>query len=326
MQVDEQALLQTIGANPMIRTVQLADKMNCDIADIDDILLALSNRGRVVGHPVTAPNNRKATGYTLSEGLRQEILHASPGVSIDTCAAHIERAIAFIRQHETVTGAQLHAFLGLEPSETPSQFLAEALADARLFKDGKHWTLGAASRCAQAGTPAPALASEIDSMVAKALAFIAESGAATDQQLRKVMGIGKEAPASYLATEVREGRMHKTSWHWKAGPRPAGAVPAFRITDEKGVVAQFGPDARPEEAIAPPSVTVTFIDPAKPVPYPPEPEGTHSPEPAKPFPTASFRCGLWSDGVLEICRDGKVIAALSPDERTQVEEFLKRAA
>lgn len=318
MQVDEQKLLQLIASEPMIRTVALADRLNHDIEEIDDALLPLINRGRITAHEVTAPNNRRATGYTLSDQARGEIVRASAGVSMDFHASHIERAIAFIRAHETVTGAQLHAHLGLNPIQTPSNVLAEAMADGRLFKDGKHWALGAASRVpAMASTPVEQGGTRVD----RAIACVTRTGTASDEEMRLAMGIEKPtAPAAYLGTAIRRGKLHKSAGIWKAGPAPAGTVKeGFSFAKEKGPVAQFGPEVQPEELVDLPRDLVEQL--SKPVQQMAE---AQTPVPAPSFPAGSFRCGLWSDGVLEICRDGKVIAALSPDEVDHVAQFIDR--
>lgn len=55
---------------------------------------------------------------------------------------YIERAIGFITENGILTSSQLHAMLGLDPDDMPSEVLAEALDDGRLIKEGKEWTLG----------------------------------------------------------------------------------------------------------------------------------------------------------------------------------------
>jgi len=57
----------------------------------------------------------------------------------------VDRAIAFVRTRSTATSSELHAVMDLPPDELPSCHLSDALEDGRLVKDGKHWTLGAAS-------------------------------------------------------------------------------------------------------------------------------------------------------------------------------------
>lgn len=332
MAVDEQKLLQLIASEPQIRTVALADRLDCDMQEVEDALLPMINRGRIIAQPVLAPNNRRATGYTLSDQVRGEILRASQGVSVDKCASHIERAIDFIRMHDTVTGAQLHAHLGLDVLQTPSSVLAEAMADGRLFKDGKHWTLGAASRVPEAvSTPSDPAPVEHGSgtRVDRAVACVNRTGSASDDEMRLAMGIEKPtAPAAYLGSAIRNGKLHKSAGVWKAGPAPAGTVKeGFSFAKEKGPVAQFGPDVKPKELADLPRDLVEQL--SKPVQRLAEApvQQVAAPEAPKPsFPVASFRCGMFSDGVLELHRDGKVLAALSPDECAQVAEFLAKAA
>lgn len=315
--LDEQKMLQLIASEPMLRTVQLADRLDCDIDDIEDALLPMVNRGRVVRHEVIAPDKRRASAYTLSDERRNELLREAPGVAIDVLAPPIaalphpiERAVAFITEHGTVTGGQLHAFLGLEAAEIPSNVLAEALADGRLFKDGKFWTLGAASRCRIAAevpreqiSAAPCLTAKMPKIGKKAqlaIDFIAKQERATDVQLAEVMGLREgDPPEAWLREALKFGVVARDGANWILGARPVPPVEVPRA-----------PEAV-KPAPAPLSIPVL---------------STHEPRTprATPTPPASFRCGVWSDGLLELQRDGKVIAALSPDEYAQVAEFLTR--
>src|SRR5881628_3877110 len=101
--LDETKIMRLIAATPMIRTVQLADALDSDITEVEDFLLPFVNRGRIVAVPVMAPNNRKATGYQLSDSARSAILQAAPGVSIDGELTDIARAIKFVGERRTVT-------------------------------------------------------------------------------------------------------------------------------------------------------------------------------------------------------------------------------
>jgi hypothetical protein len=122
-------------------------------------------------------------------------------------------------------------------------------------------------------------------------AYVAEHGSVTQEALRTAMGLKRgEYPASYLTAAVRDGKLHKDGDKWKAGWAPsADGQHSTRSVKADG------------------AVTVP------------------APVPAAPRAVASvFRCGLWSDGVLELERDGSTVAVLKQAEGEHLISFINR--
>jgi hypothetical protein len=150
---------------------------------------------------------------------------------------------------------------------------------------------------------------------ARALAYIAAVGSATDAQLRVVMGLPDDVyPSSYLTKDAQAGKVVKIGREWKIGDgvplRPLPRQPAFG--------APLGlPGASPFDVPAPPAPKAKHQATATPAPAPDLPA---DPVPAVP----AFRCGLWSDGTLEMQRDGVTVAAVHEDEAETLLNFLDR--
>jgi len=152
-------IIVLIGANPGIRTVQIADQVNCEIDLVEASIEKELASGAIVKRSVLAPNNRKATGFwmasvapleelpaelvaELSRKGQAEVLQAQEAPQKPKTRVQI--AIDFIaaQPNQIATGSELHRAMGLKPTETPSSFLQGALSDRRLLKEGKFWTIG----------------------------------------------------------------------------------------------------------------------------------------------------------------------------------------
>jgi len=134
-------IIALIGANPGIRTVQIADQVNCEIDLVEASIEKELARGAIVKRSVIAPNNRKATGFWMASVAPAEDIPPQEAAKPKT---RVQVAIDFIaaQPNQIATGAELHRAMGLKPTETPSSFLQGPLSDGRLLKDGKFWTIG----------------------------------------------------------------------------------------------------------------------------------------------------------------------------------------
>lgn len=142
---------------------------------------------------------------------------------------------------------------------------------------------------APAPAPAPAaVAAAPKSRVDDAIAFIRLMGTVTTSELKQHMGLsGSASPASWLNGAIQDGRLVRNGIQWKIG------------------------DGKP------PTRTET--------PKPPAP-AAQAPAPAivASNPAPAFRCGLWSDGVLELQRDGATLATLTRNEGEHLTQFFNR--
>lgn len=355
--LDEKKVMRLIARTPMIRTVQIADALDSDINEVEDFLLPLVNRGHIVAVPVMAPNNRKATGYHLSDAARSAILQEAPGISIDGVPTSIERAIALIGERGTVTAAELHAHLGLAGNDLVSSELAPALADGRLFKNGKFWSLlGNESAPPSALPPAPVVAATTSVRPTKIELVIRliqgqANKSATNDQVREVLGLKHfEAPSSYLAGGIKTGKLARDGKDWIIG---SGQPERQRVLQElselatdfkHGLTPVFSalevPTAQqPQAAAVPTEDPVPAEDDRAPIEIRskeaiaptaeasavPLSSAAPAPADAAPAPTVSiparFRVGDWSDGTVELQRDGVHLASLSAEEFEQIGRF-----
>lgn len=141
----------------------------------------------------------------------------------------IEKAIAVIQAQpdQRASSALLHNALGMTDTDAPSKRLAEGLADGRLVKEGKYWTVGAATPglpkaaiseaqpAVAAQQPAP-LAPRSKTKVQVVIDFLIENGKSDTESLRKVLGIVDKSkhPINYLQDAVHGGRIHRSGNTW----------------------------------------------------------------------------------------------------------------
>lgn len=337
MKVDPTKLLHLIATKPQIRTMELADRLDCEITDIDAALEPLLAAGKILAVPVTAPSGRPATGYRLSEAVRVE-----QAVVSQACTT-IDRAIAYITEHGTARAAELHAHLGLRANDLVSRELSAAITDGRLVVKEGNWTLDT-SKAAEP-EPKSELNPEVKSepqagpgritRALRATTYLATTpgNRATNEQIRDAIGLGPgDSPSPYLRDALKDGRLKRDGSDWVLGEtvkapfvdkfRPA-ADPAPRVEQP----AASGPLAPTSVVAAAPSETIkstvvgdVFVSA----------RGDAALRTAVAAIAAvvspAFRCGIWSDGILELQRGGQVVATLTREECAQVVEFLESRA
>lgn len=159
-----------------------------------------------------------------------------------------------------------------------------------------------------AATPAPAVTSTAKvaesapavhaaapkvSRIDDAIAFIRLMGKVTTAELKQHMGLGSGAsPASWLNTAIQDGRLVRNGNHWTIGKgRPVASD-----------APQKSPAAAALETAAAAVIPATASTPTSP----------------------AFRCGLWSDNVLELQRDGVTLTTLTRTEGEHMASFFNR--
>jgi hypothetical protein len=157
----------------------------------------------------------------------------------------------------------------------------------------------------------------------RASAFIqaSETKSATSAELHTLFGLNaNEYASSYLIGAVRDGRLVKDGKTWTLGsadpqPQTDGAESAPGLGQSQ---------AQPAAAVVVPKfVTSPEPAPARPVR---EKRAHLSPaaDPEQRDPV--YRCCLWSDGILEVQKDGKTVAALEQAAGESLRCFLGRLA
>jgi hypothetical protein len=163
MSIDIEQLLALIAARPKIRTVEIAEILDCEPSDVRLTLQRHVDAGTIVAHLITAPNGKPMHEFemqsqvpTLTDAERAAALHIAPGVDIDKAMTRVGRAIAFIAAHGGATCGQLHGVMGLTYGRTVSTALSGALKDGRVARDGLRWLIGPNQKgCRRAAQAAP---------------------------------------------------------------------------------------------------------------------------------------------------------------------------
>lgn len=166
-------LFNLIAKAPMMRTVQIADRLDISVEDADALLRQGLQAGHIIEHEVDAPNNRKAMAYELSaQYMAANALVAAPraaeprtpapqpaappNVSHEMAArglTKVERAIAYVRKNGPASSAQLHKELELSEGVHVSSYLGSAVRTGRLARDGQTWSMPGPAAIAPANIP-----------------------------------------------------------------------------------------------------------------------------------------------------------------------------
>jgi hypothetical protein len=280
-------ILDLIAAHPGIRTMQLCDKLDCEIDELDAWLKAESEMElTIVAHNILAPNGRRATAYTRVGVPLPVSLTPAPAKELTI----VERAIAFIQAQpdKQATGAQLHNALELKETDAPSVRLAAGLEDGRLVKEGKYWTVGrtvpaqadvqenssvceialVGNSAGQALMPEPAASAKErggtlrpqpakmkpppgKTKIQTVIDYLREHGKSDTEALRGVLGIrGKSPhPLSYLQDALSDRRIARSGNSWWV---PGYEQVKFPPVDPE--IPSFVPQATPVVAEIPPIV------------------------------------------------------------------------
>ena len=155
---------------------------------------------------------------------------------------------------------------------------------------------------APATPPAPAVGTRVD----RAIAFIRQKGSATNAELRAAMGLlATQSPSQFLKPAIENGRIVYVDFVWSLGDGKPSVVPV-------------------DTPAAAPAGPAPAAAPAAPAPAPAAAQPVVKPVPTTPAAAPVFRCGLWSDGVLELQRDGITIHRLSHQDGEQMASVILR--
>lgn len=150
------------------------------------------------------------------------------------------------------------------------------------------------------------------SKVQMAIDYLTIHHAATNDQLRAAMGLPeKAAPGAYLASALNSGRVMREGDQWKLG---AGRVAptVYDSVEKVGNIIVATRDATPVPARV---VAAIAVAPAL-----AQVPGKLTAAKTPPV----LRCALWSDGTLELQRNGELVARLAEDEIHFVMTYMKQ--
>lgn len=292
--MNDQQIYQLLARKPDARAQDIADKLDVDLKDTSAALKTLVDVGDVVRHTGTAPNSLPTQLYNLSD--------------------------AFKRTKDGVA----------------------ALAAAAGFKDAAPAAKPAPVVDPEAAPPAPVaipvfvpVEQPKVSRSELGIAYVTKHGRVTQEALRKAMDMKHgEYPSAFLGGAIRAGKLYKDNTEWVAGPSPAHKAASkfnFSKPPKDEPKAQFKPTEQPDEpapaAAAPEPSTLkstvvndVFVSSRDAGKFDAAVAAIAAPVPTVPV----FRCGLWSDGVLELQRNGLAIAMLTRGEHEHMADFMRR--
>lgn len=292
MALNDQKICTQLAKKPGSRAVDLADVLDCELIDISNALKALVEVGDVVRSAGTGPNGQQAQFYSLSETF----LKSRDGKLI----------LARLEGDSVVAAAS--SPVAHPPAPAPLPQTAAALK---------------APPATTTVEPLPAPAQEADNAkelnrVELAISFIRERGTVMDAELRDVMKLRTgQYPSAWLTYALRDGRVRKNGKEWSLGdgvPRVAAPVADAAKTTHQAVV---GEDTGAALASTSPAKPDAFV----PADIKTDPGEVVICDELNDVPP-NFRCGLWSDGVLELRRGAEVLAELTPAEQSIIARHL----
>ena len=190
MSIDIDRIYTLLAQRPQIRTVEIADIIDCDPDQVEPRLAADISAGRVLVLPVTAPNGRSANGFEFSP----EFMTSD--------------------EYRDLVGGGSSA--GMQPA-------VAAAAPAPELSPVKSAAPAPASSGPEANPAQPKIrarrADPSMSYADRAIAFIrAGGGRANNEVLRDALGLGPgAAPSSYLRSAVLAQRLAREGRDWILG-------------------------------------------------------------------------------------------------------------
>ena len=271
-----------IAARPMIRTVEIADIIDCDIDQVQPALQPHVDCGDLALTEVTAPNGRPANAFTITRQFMG--------------SSRYENLLPDIRAQRLADEAVRPA-----PAPTAKPVAAPRSPEQSMIAPGVQRTAAAKfvptpveampvfSQTTKMPSAAPFL-SKLD----RALAYLTEHQQATSAELRPVMGLGPaEYPSSHFGTAIIAGLIQRVGRVYKLGPKPR--APEIAVTESA-------------------SPAKTVVEAVRNIAVAPVPAAAPAAGPAR----LPFRFARWSDGSVEIQRHGRTLIILEPDECVQL--------
>ncbi len=323
---DEQ-IYQLMSRKPDILALQICDALNADLKDVSASLRLLVDVGDVVRHSWPGPNGATAQMYNLSDAFKKsragvalmaaaaEIAAALASVApLDPVApvetpvfanatalphqgSKVDRAVSFVLQHKLASDDDLRTVMDIVKPAHPKAYLVAAIKSGKLHRGPNGWAPGRDLSLPPAPIPFKVSTHRKGEPVAQF------SRTAQPGDVENVATVGNLVLATRDATAI--------------APEVVAAVAAV---EHKSEACKHGTSFRYEceeceEAALLPKTKFSAEDDTNPFDYP---------APAAPPVEPVFRCGLWSDGVLELQRNGVTIASLKRKEAEHMDAFMDR--
>jgi hypothetical protein len=162
--------------------------------------------------------------------------------------------------------------------------------------------------------------------VERAIAFVHTRGMATSSELHMVMELEpNELASDYLDSALSGGLLVKTGKYWMPGTAPtiAADAPAYAIPT-------FVPPQPVDNVVSLEPQRTARVKPVDKLDFAAFADMVNNQVETGSAPARNtapvIRCGLWSDGSVEVQRDGKTSAVLFVEEVAHLTDFWKRVS
>lgn len=283
--MNDQKIMELIAKTPGIRAVQLAETFDVALVDVSASLRSLVDVGDLVKNThFDDATGRQWQVYALSDEFRR-----------------------------SRTGKDLLVGIGNEATAEPPP---EAVEAVKLSPTATALWTGGLSKAPTAPVEfAPAVRhGPTVTKVDRAIAYLREHGAATAQQLAEAMGLPDKGNVSnYIAGPRRRGEIVRDGDVWKLASGQAKPLDNVEVV---GNVILATRDQTPVPAEVKAALTEMATAAVTEL---------RKPEPAAPAttvaaPPKAYRCGIWSDGKVEIRKSSDRIL-LTQAELLEIYEF-----
>lgn len=328
--MNDQHILQYLARKPDSRAQDLADFMDVDLKVASDALRCLVDEGDVVRFSGVARNGVQSQLYKLSDTFMKSRDYTIIKSQIDAAAQAVSKlapepppaapapapapapsaltpmfsaqtemvkitkvqiAVDLLKAKGTATDDDMRAAMGLVRTSSPAAYLASALKSGRVVREGGIWRMGTGAPPAKPSTRA------YNTTFAKPKDEPKAQFKPTEQPESLTKDDVKDLPPAVVE------QLSKPAQALAEQPSTPGPVESckhdtpFRYECE---------ECQAEDAAARPK--------APPVDDTPN-----------PIDGPVYRCGLWSDGVLELQRDGRTVVTTTRREHEFMADFLRRS-
>jgi hypothetical protein len=330
MAINDEKICAFLARKPSSRAVDLADHFDVELADMSAALRSLVDVGDIVRVSGTGPNGQQAQLYSLSQTFMRSkdgrqllaTTQAAQAVAVAAPQTPAPESAAEPLPHAEVCAPPAAAALAPAP-KLPVLTETSTLSDAMVERLNKK------------GPPVPA--EKRESITAHALSYIEKNQPVNDAQLRAELGLSsRQYPSDLLRYAVKVGRVVRVGDSWRIGEAGAAAsVDRVAAPAPAPAIASAPVLVRPASApLSPPADLASSADSAPPsagaTPAPAhvaaEAEDLDPALRAYPVTAPVYRYAQWSDGVVELQRDGETVCRLARADAQALAFHLQGAA
>jgi hypothetical protein len=279
---DEQ-ICQFLARKPGSRALDIADHLDVELREVSEALRGLVDNGDVTRYAGTAPNGLQSQLYVLSEAFKE----TRQGAALIASVLHVLPVP--VLEAPAIPLSQVAPIQ--DPPKPPASSPAPTVLQPPCFAD--QTVLAKITK------------------VQLAINLLKAKGAANDDDMRTAMGLSRtSSPKNFLSSAITSGKVCRIDGVWRLGDGKAKVEVPVQFQMHEPV--QTGADEAKHLADLPEQHNGPVEDDLN----------VRAPLQGVSRDSAAFRCGLWSDGVIELQRNGATVLRLSQDEAQQMVRFV----